>query len=166
MELLARLRPSATDAQSDRRDDIKEMRYGYRIGALGFLIEDNVQSEVVEKATIFPVPNSPGWMVGLINLRGNIVPVFHLQDFLSDELKPGHDRNALVLGHGESMLGILIDGLPKVVRNCLKKTNLPLGVEKLRPYTAVTFDVDGESWTELNFHKLARDMVKEDSFLA
>jgi twitching motility protein PilI len=162
LELLDRLKPSSTDAWTVGQETQQEMRYGYRVGALGFLVNKQVQSEVVEDPSIYPVPNSPRWMVGLLNLRGNIVPVFRLHDFIESDEQKNDKKNTLILGDGDSMLGVMIDGLPKVVRNCVRESQLPSTAEKLQPYTAVTFDVEGEFWTELDCHSLAKDMVREE----
>lgn len=162
LELLDRLKPSSTGAWAVGQENAQEMRYGYRVGTLGFLVNQRVQSEVVEDPSIYPVPNSPSWMAGLMNLRGNIVPVFHLHGLLDSDEQISKQKNTLVLGEGESMLGIMINGLPKVIRNCLRKGNLPPTAFKLQRYTSTTFDVEGELWTELDCHSLARDMVREE----
>ena len=162
LELLDRLKPSNTDAWTVGQETQHVMRYGYRVGNLGFLVNKQVQSEVVEDPSIYPVPNSPRWMVGLLNLRGNIVPVFRLHDFIEFDEQNNEKNNTLILGDGDSMLGVMIDGLPKVVRNCVREGRLPASAVKLQPYTAVTFDVEGELWTELDCHSLARDMVREE----
>lgn len=37
----------------------KRVRYGFRVDSLGFLIDKNTVSEIVEQAVIYPVPHAP-----------------------------------------------------------------------------------------------------------
>mgnify|MGYP003952499105 CR=1 FL=1 len=46
--------------------------------ALGLLLPPGDVAELVRGARVSAVPNTPSWFVGLINRRGNLVPVFDL----------------------------------------------------------------------------------------
>lgn len=48
----------------------QRVRYGFRIDSLGFLIEANTVSEVVEEPIVYPIPQTPSWLVGLILSTG------------------------------------------------------------------------------------------------
>jgi chemotaxis signal transduction protein len=96
--------------------DERQVRYGFRVSSLGLLITPNTGSEVVEARGIALMPNAPRWLAGVMNLRGNPVPVFDLCAALD---LPRNDESqksmVLVLDKWEHAAGLLIDGLPRVV---------------------------------------------------
>ena len=99
------------------------LRQGYRIGNLGFLVGYEEASELSELVPIFRLPAVAAWVRGLVNLHGNIVPVFDLGTLLaldqgaaSVKAKSGvglADTMLLVLGHREASAAVLIDGVPE-----------------------------------------------------
>jgi purine-binding chemotaxis protein CheW len=65
---------------------------------LSFIVGDELYAvnvskvlEVLEKQTIYRVPNAPGYIKGIINFRGDVVPVFETRDKFN---LPGRDENA------------------------------------------------------------------------
>lgn len=60
-------------------------RLGFRIGNLGLLIAEQATSELSEVLAICPIPFSKNWLLGLMNLRGNLMPVFDLYELLKLE---------------------------------------------------------------------------------
>src|SRR5688572_17261610 len=74
-EALARLRSPAqlTDAEVRRTAVV---RFGYRIGQLGFLVGAGVLSELLPTPEIYPIPNVHASIRGYVNLQGALVPVW------------------------------------------------------------------------------------------
>jgi chemotaxis signal transduction protein len=73
--------------------------------------------EVFTDVPIAPMPNSPELLVGLVNLRGQLLPVFQLHGLLAENRievvqKPLRKKTVLVIGRGERAVGLLIDALP------------------------------------------------------
>ena len=52
--------------------------------------------EVVKAPVHAPVPGAPAWVLGLANLRGQIVPVFDTAQALGDEPLAAHSHVAVV----------------------------------------------------------------------
>ena len=90
-------------------------RYGYRMAGYGFLVAEHVLTEVVIAPTVFPVPKAPEWLLGLSNVRGNIVPVFDLWKFLRSQPPERDVLTLLVLDVGDAAVGLVIDSLPTPV---------------------------------------------------
>ena len=79
------------------------VRYGFRIGEIGLLVDPDCGSEVVGMPPISHLPGSPHGFMGLINLRGNLVPIYELRDLLGlGARKTASDLMMLVFGAGES----------------------------------------------------------------
>lgn len=93
-------------------NDYQLPRYGFIIHGIGFMISSEILSEVVKNYTVYPIPNTQPWMRGLVNLRGNLVPVYDLSMLLGLTDAPVQQGNLLVLDKGQESVGILIDGLP------------------------------------------------------
>jgi len=96
--------------------DEQRVRYGFRVSSLGLLIKLDTGSEVVEARAVAAMPNAPRWLAGVMNLRGNPVPVFDLGaalDLARDD--ESQKTMVLVLDKGDAAAGLLIDGMPRVV---------------------------------------------------
>jgi len=87
-------------------------RLGFYIGDLGFLIAQQTTSELTDLLPICPIPFTATWLLGLINLRGNLVPVFDLHKLLQLEKRTVKKQMLLILGEGHSAGAIVIDDLP------------------------------------------------------
>jgi purine-binding chemotaxis protein CheW len=76
---------------------------------------ENIES-VVDKADVTPVPNSKYFLVGLINLRGRIVPVIELTKILGIDVPDDHIyENILVLKINEEEIGMYVDDVENVL---------------------------------------------------
>ena len=59
-----------------------KIRYGYRTGSMRFLVPEGTVSELLEQlAKIYHLPNAPRWVVGLINMHGNVIPVVDVASY-------------------------------------------------------------------------------------
>ena len=128
------------DAASDaaflaaRADQLaQEARYikyhGYRVGDLCLLARYGVASQLSEMLPIFRLPGVPAGFKGLVNLHGNVIPVFDLTNWLGGNWKGvAHDLARkpmlLVLGTGSESVAVIVDGLP-VRKRFLPNTVLP-----------------------------------------
>ena len=66
------------------------------------------------KAT--PMPHSPSFMHGVINLRGTVLPVMDLAARLGLPPIETTERNVIiVVKHGEAMTGLLVDAVSDIV---------------------------------------------------
>jgi len=124
-------------------------RMGFKVGGLGMLIADGIISELIDASTTpCPVPNTASWLLGLINLRGNLIPVFEMTELLELEAPNIKKRMLLVLDEGQNAAGILIDDLPaqKTLTENDKLTSLPALPEVVRPFIASGYEVAEEMW--------------------
>lgn len=121
---------------------------GFHVGNIGLLISPNITSELTEVKTVCSIPNTAPWFLGLINLRGNLVPVFDLNMLLQLEDDTEKKRMLLILGEGNTAGAIMINGLPLHITLSVadKLDVLPPLPEALKPYTLVAFDRNGEVW--------------------
>jgi len=129
----------------------ERVRYGFYIDNLGFLIEKDTMSEIVEQAIVYPIPQTPPWLKGLINLRGNLVPVFDLRLSLKLGSTLQEENYLLLLGEGDDSVSFFVENLPQPVNTNHKLTHpIPLP-PVLRGYTSdVCYSTDKIIWMEFD----------------
>ena len=136
-------------------------RYGFRIGSFGLMIQADVGSEVIRPEAISSLPGSAPWLLGLLNLRGNLVPVFDLSMVLG--VAKSHESRTmlvLILDKGENAVGMVIDGFPQPLQALRHIAQLPALPEVLQEHVNAAFVKDERLWLEFNhesfFEKLTR----------
>lgn len=86
----------------------------FSIGKDTYAIAVDVLKEIIIPQKIFPIPTTPSHVLGVINLRGNIVPIVDIRPVLSlpQQSIPGQ---IAILKHGAMMLGIVVDNVSAVI---------------------------------------------------
>ena len=113
-------------------------------------------------AAVTRVPGTQGWMLGIANIRGNLLPIVDLQVFLGGKaITIGKRSRVLVIDHDGVRVGLLVGGVlgirhfrPEQRSTCEQP---PTG---LADYCADCFDLADERWPVFNVRKLAAN----DSF--
>lgn len=124
-------------------------RLGFHIGNIGLLIAERATSELREWVTLCPVPNTANWLMGIINLRGNLIPVFDLNMLLGLERSAEKKkRMLLILGQGDEAGGIIIDDLPIhiALTHLDRLETIPPLPTAIKPYATVAYEKNGEVW--------------------
>ncbi len=161
-QALAFCDPSEASVRKPGKADENPVRYGFRIGTLGLMVARQTPSEVIGQLPVFPVPNTPRWFPGLINLRGNLIPTFDLKHLLEIPEDPKHDQRLLVLDKGDAAAGVIIDGFPQPLRPTEALARLPRLSPLLEEHVQEAFVLEDFVWLELDhcsfFHALGRLM--------
>jgi twitching motility protein PilI len=132
-----------------RAEPMLHQRYGYVINTLRFLTPMDQASEIVSMVEIFPLPNTAPCLLGLINLRGNIVPVVDIMTLLYPGADAIANRRLLIIGKGEAMLGIMVDGFPRPITLPSPLPNIPPLPHSLEDFVAAAYPVESDIWLEL-----------------
>lgn len=94
----------------------------------------NVQS-IERMADITRVPYSTSYILGVINLRGEIIPVMSLRKRLKMDSKEYDDDTRIIIAqHEEHKIGIIVDGVREVL-------NIP--DDTIQPASDVLENYDG-----------------------
>lgn len=133
----------------------EESVFGFRVGQWGFLVATGVFCEVMGQFRVDPLPNTPPWFMGLLNLRGNLVPAFDLRPLLGETGADRKKRSLLVIGAGERAIGLWIDGFPEV----MAAFTAPPGTapdlpDLLHPHLVEAHSRAGQFWLEVRFDPL------------
>lgn len=128
------------------------LRYGFSIGDLNFIYNANIACELVKGVGIYSVPNTPLWMLGLINLRGSLVPVFNLENYFDFKEESDLHKLLLVLGKGEKAVAFQVKKYPKLLNNLTLLEFLPKLIPKIDGYICAAYQGE-EIWLELDKDK-------------
>ena len=137
-------------------------RYGFRIGACRLIHDLSLAVELIELPRCYDLPNSNAWFSGLVNLRGNLVPVFDLKSVLWISGPTGVRQMLLVIGSGEKIAALVIDGTPDHITldadsRVDKPDNAP---EILRDHLQGAYDYAGEIWYEADYEVLFQSLAQ------
>ena len=85
---------------------------GYRIGARRLASNFGEVVEILPLPQITPVPGAQGWMLGVANVRGNLLPIVDLKQFLEGERTVLHEsQRMLVVRQAGGDVAVTIDEL-------------------------------------------------------
>jgi len=128
-------------------------RYGFRIGGCRFVHDLNLSVELIELPKRYELPNSSEWFSGLVNLRGNLVPVFDLKSLLGETGRAGGRQMLLVIGGGDRSAALVIDGTPDHISiDAASRIDEPENVpDILRDQLLGAYQYAGETWYETNY---------------
>ncbi|OGW40841.1 MAG: hypothetical protein A2010_07710 [Nitrospirae bacterium GWD2_57_9] len=86
----------------------------FTMGEDHYAIPVELLTEIIISQRIFPVPTTPPHVLGVINLRGNIVPIVDIRSALSlpRQSTPGQ---IAILKHNTITLGIVVDHVSEVI---------------------------------------------------
>jgi twitching motility protein PilI len=137
-------------------------RYGFRIGTCRLVHDLSLAVELIELPRCYDLPNSSAWFSGLVNLRGNLVPVFDLKSLLGTNGQTGNRQMLLVIGSGEKVAGLVIDGTPDhitidVGRRVEQPGNVP---EILREYLQGAYEYAGQIWYQVDYEGLFQSLAQ------
>lgn len=83
---------------------------GYRVGSRLFVSGIDEISELLAVPLLTPVPGTQSWLLGVANVRGNLVPVVDLGRFLFGERTLHTERSRLlVVRQGAGNVALLVD---------------------------------------------------------
>lgn len=101
--------------------------YGLEIGTV---------QEIITWQPVTRVPRTPSFVEGIINLRGNVIPVIDLRKrFELKQADMGHETRIVVVEIGALVVGLVVDGVSEVLR---------VPANKIEPPSAVIAGVDTE----------------------
>jgi twitching motility protein PilI len=113
--------------------------------------------EVITPPKVTRVPGGKPWLLGVANVRGNLLPVTDLGQMLGHARQPEHrDQRVLVFNSERVPAGVLVDEVagyrqfaPSDQRHELARSG-----GELEPYLLGGFAREGRNWLVLSLYKL------------
>lgn len=109
--------PGAGGERVDRYSRFAQsQRRGVRVGPFGLVLEPPMLYEIVESVRISPLPGVSSLCRGLINHRGNVVPVYDPAALTGATPQPWERKRLLIVNSGRDAAAMILYGLPVQVR--------------------------------------------------
>jgi purine-binding chemotaxis protein CheW len=134
----------------------------FRIGKEEYGVDIQKVSIIEKMMNIARVPTTPAYILGVINLRGEIIPVLDLrQRFDMPPREPDDDTRIIIFRMGEVVLGMLVDMVSEVhqlseadIESVTSITN-----DRTLDYITGVGKLENRLVTLLNVEKLIADLV-------
>ncbi|MHB8472815.1 MAG: chemotaxis protein CheW [Gammaproteobacteria bacterium] len=129
----------------------------FRLGDETYGINVMQVQEVLRVAEIAPVPGAPHFVMGIINLRGNVVTVIDTRARLGLDAREVDDASRIVIIEaGKHVVGILVDSVAEVIELRLSEVESApnVGGDENSKYIQGVASVDGELLIMVDLNKL------------
>lgn len=137
----------------------------FRMGGETFLVAREETREVLGYPTaVTRIPGAKSWVKGLANVRGQLLPMLDLRQFLgSGATSSGRNTRVIVVNHRDIPAGLMVDEVLGFRRFAEDEFNPdpPPTVIRCETYLAGAFRRGGEVWPVLNL----KILVESQSFL-
>ncbi|MEP4891062.1 MAG: chemotaxis protein CheW [Aliiglaciecola sp.] len=150
---------NAKNAAADSNDEVLQW-VTYRLGDETYGINVMQVQEVLRHTEIAPVPGAPDYVLGIINLRGNVVTVIDTRTRFG---LPPHEitdsTRIVIIESEEQVVGILVDSVAEVVylRSSEIDSAPNVGTEESAKFIQGVSNRDGELLILVDLNKLLSD---------
>jgi purine-binding chemotaxis protein CheW len=150
---------SANKAIADGNDEVLQW-VNYRLGDETYGINVMQVQEVLRYTEIAPVPGAPDYVLGIINLRGNVVTVIDTRARFG--LPPADvtdNTRIVIIESDEQVVGILVDSVAEVVylRSSEIESAPNVGTEESAKFIQGVSNREGELLILVDLNKLLSD---------
>ncbi len=115
-------------ALSDRVREAEEEKYlMFRSAGILYGVQVDFVNEILTEVSVTKVPLTPGYVMGVINLRGLVPPIIDFRLLLGRI--PGEESCAIMLDIEGDTIGILVDGVDQTV-DIPKSSILPVPTQR------------------------------------
>ncbi len=137
----------------------------FRMGGETFLVAREETREVLGYPNaVTRIPGAKSWVKGLANVRGQLLPMLDLRQFLgSGPTSAGRNTRVVVVNHREIPAGFMVDEVLGFRRFTAPEFNAepPPTVIRCDSYLAGAFRRGGEVWPVLSL----KNLIESQSFL-
>ena len=113
-EQLEQQTAESTESRADVEDSTNLITF--RLGSGEYAIDIMQAKEIIKMEKITLIPKAPDFVEGVINLRGNIIPIIDLKKRFHLEETEGDKNTGIIIVKIEDVdMGIIIDSISKVV---------------------------------------------------
>jgi twitching motility protein PilI len=145
-----------------RREQVKNVWSGiaFRLEEAEFVAPLEQVREVLIYPVLSRVPGARRWVKGIANVRGNLLPVLDLSDYLQGQVTAvGTRSRVMVIQHAGVYAGLLVDQIVGLKHFFMEQRAAPevSGEEAWNAYVAEGFREGERLWAIFDLHSLAED---------
>ena len=133
---------------------------GFRIGDVNLLSKIEEVNEILISPEMTRIPSACSWVKGIANIRGMLLPIMDLKDFIDGQVtQSGRKTRVLLIKKGELVSGLMVDevfGMRHFFEE--ERTNkAPDASSNLKRFLNGAFRKDDTHWGVFNMDNLAAD---------
>ena len=138
-----RLSDSRSDPESGRGQTREFLCF--LLGKENYGIEAQQVKEIIPDQTITPVPCTPGYVLGAVYLRGQIMPILNLKSLLELPSEPDRPQARILIVHAQGIsVGIKVDEVSEIT---------PIPSDQIQPPLSILDKIKSD-------HLLGESLVK------
>lgn len=96
--------------------EIAEKYLSFTLGAEQYGVGIQQVNEIIGLVPVTPVPRTPAFVKGIINLRGRVVPVIDLRTKFGMRAADAPNRCIVILSINDIEVGVIVDAVSDVLR--------------------------------------------------
>ncbi|MFK5913359.1 MAG: chemotaxis protein CheW [Woeseiaceae bacterium] len=133
---------------------------GFRLGSVNLLSKLEEVDEILISPVMTKVPSALSWVKGIANIRGMLMPILDLRDFIDGEsIKHSRKTRVILIKKGEIVSGLMVDevfGMRHFFEE-ERTESIPGVSENLQKYLQGAFLKGKSHWGIFNMDNLAAD---------
>lgn len=133
---------------------------GYQIGGLRLVSSMGEVSEILKVPRIAVLPGVRTWILGVANIRGRLIPIIDLHDFLGlTPTLPLVQWRVLVVENSDIAAGLMVEqslGIQHFLKDSFEEATVE-GAVALQPYIRGAFRHGGRVFYETHLKSILRD---------
>ncbi|MBS0332545.1 MAG: chemotaxis protein CheW [Proteobacteria bacterium] len=145
-----------TQPQAAHGPDSRELT-AFRIGEQEFCVDIMCVREIRGWSAATPLPKSPDYMTGVINLRGAVLPIMNLAQRLGLAGREPTVRSVIIVVQvGDRLIGLLVDAVSDILSVVPEEVQVTpdLGCESVRAFVKGLISKDGRMISEIALDRL------------
>jgi twitching motility protein PilI len=147
--------------------DAREQWSGVRcvVAGMNFVMPLHQVGEILEPRALTAIPGCAGWVKGLMNVRGRLLPVFSVSEFFGGPRTRSSSFQIILVEQGATFCGIAVEkvfGIQKFFQDDFSESNaMPEpGFEAIAEFVGASTAVGSDSWVQLDIAALAARMCQ------
>ena len=136
---------------------------GFRIGDSRLIADMSDIKEILDLPDYTQVPGVKSWIVGVANVRGNLLPIMDMKGYLlGDDIKQRHKGRVIVIDYKGFDTGLVVEEVygMRHFREGEVTQDIPQVHEKISPFVQRAYKQDDEHWPVFSF----AEMTGEERF--
>src|SRR5215469_4006356 len=161
-ELERRSRIAASGRGQEAAHQEEWVGVGFRVGNIRLVAARQEVREVLTWPGVTALPGAKPWLLGLANVRGQLLPITDLGAFFGGEATSiGRSTRVLMVNHADIPAGLLVDevrGFRRFIASD-KAEVMPETLPGMTPFLSGAYGNEDEVWGVLGLHGLVESAV-------
>lgn len=151
-----------TEEKSSALNQVKAewVGVGFRIGDFRLIASMVDIKEILNFPEVTSVPGVKSWVVGVANVRGNLLPIMDMKGFLLGQgIKQRKKARVIVIDYKGINTGLVVDEVfgMRHFRVSDTTTEMPDVPEDIVPYIEKVYKQDDEHWPVFSLNEMTQD---------